>query len=289
MAAPFKVALDYFSYYIGLAKDKKFRSLKNKYGAGNVILTYLALLEMIYGGKGYYLVYNEKTRESIIDTITDEYLNGKYRPASATVAEVIDGLVEYEFFDSYLYERAILTSKRIQQTYYVSTVKRKMVEIDPDKWLLSISEMKVLSLASRILSIFINDENNRVNDGNNGINDGINKQSKVNESKVNRKREGCSSAVLSLPEKNGNSFDISEEMYQGLVKTYANVNVMQSLEAMKAYYDANPQRRLNDYTAKINKWLTQDSVCGSSSVPAHPSSAVSFNLSEYENSSMFDD
>ena len=52
--APVKQGLDYFRYRMGLLKDRKLRKAKMKYGPAAPVV-YLALLELIYSDKGYYL------------------------------------------------------------------------------------------------------------------------------------------------------------------------------------------------------------------------------------------
>ena len=181
MAAPIKQGLDYFPHEIGLMQDRKLRKVKMKYGC-IATSVYIALLEMIYGDKGYYITYAENKDDVIWQIL--EFLQGKFQPSAETVSDVIDGLADAQLFSTDCYPK-IITSKRIQQTYYSATVDRKAVNIDFEIWLLSIEEMKALSSKSFILQEFINRANNGVNRANNGVNRAINSQSKVKESKVN--------------------------------------------------------------------------------------------------------
>lgn len=172
MAAPIKQGLDYFPHEIGLMQDRKLRKVKMKYGC-IATSVYIALLEMIYGDKGYYITYAENKDDVIWQIL--EFLQGKFQPSAETVSDVIDGLADAQLFSTDCYPK-IITSKRIQQTYYSATVDRKAVNIDFEIWLLSIEEMKALSSKSFILQEFINRANNGVNRANNS-------QSKVKESK----------------------------------------------------------------------------------------------------------
>ena len=180
MAAPIKQGLDYFPHEIGLMQDRKLRKVKMKYGC-IATSVYIALLEMIYGDKGYYITYAENKDDVIWQIL--EFLQGKFQPSAETVSDVIDGLADAQLFSTDCYPK-IITSKRIQQTYYSATVDRKAVNIDFEIWLLSIEEMKALSSKSFILQEFINRANNGVNRANNGVNRANNSQSKVKESKV---------------------------------------------------------------------------------------------------------
>lgn len=186
MAAPIKEGLDYFPYDIGLLKDRKLRRPKIKYGY-LAIVVYLSLLEMIYGEHGYYIEYNAKTQDDIIWEIL-ENLQGKHQPEAETIAEVIDYLVACELFSGDQFKEQILTSKRIQLTYYKAVVERKMVLVDFSKWLLSIEEMQGASAKCIILQNFLNRPINVVNRPINSVNRPINPQSKVKESKVKESR-----------------------------------------------------------------------------------------------------
>lgn len=183
MAAPIKQGLDYFPHEIGLMQDRKLRKVKMKYGC-IATSVYIALLEMIYGDKGYYIAYAENKDDVIWQIL--EFLQGKFQPSAETVSDVIDGLADAQLFSTDCYPK-IITSKRIQQTYYSATVDRKAVNIDFEIWLLSIEEMKALSSKSFILQEFINRANNGVNRAINEVNRANNSQSKVKESKVSKK------------------------------------------------------------------------------------------------------
>lgn len=178
MAAPIKVGLDYFPVYMTLLRDRKLRPVKMKYGYLGTMV-YILLLGLIYEDKGYYAEYSDNLIWDIL-----ELLQGKYQPDAETVKDVIEMLVACELFSGDLYKSKILTSKRIQKTFYSSTVKRTNLTVDRKIWLLSLDEMKAISVRSSILSFCINDGNNEVNDGNNDNKAVNNPQSKVKKSKV---------------------------------------------------------------------------------------------------------
>lgn len=182
VAAPTKQGLSYFAHDIGLLKDRKFRSLKLKYG-NVVIVIYLALLEMIYGDKGYYIEY-ENIKDDVIWEVLG-YLQGMYQPTFHTVCNVIDEMVAQGLFSSVHYPE-IITSKRIQETYYKATVERKTFNINARYWLLNIDEMKALSSKSLIFKFFINQPNNEDNRTINSENQPINEESKKEKNKSNK-------------------------------------------------------------------------------------------------------
>jgi len=190
MPPPSKEGLDYFPFDVDLLSDRKLRRLKLKYGYLSVMV-YISILSILYKDKGYYIDYSDEKREDVLWEIMN-LLQGKYQPAAETVAEIIEELVACELFSGDQFNSKIITSNRAQRTYYRSTIDRKTVNIDFDKWLLSEEEMKSLSNRSIILSNYQNrpnNEDNRPNNEDNRPNNRDNrpnkKESKVKKSKVN--------------------------------------------------------------------------------------------------------
>ena len=176
--APVKQGLDYFRYRMGLLKDRKLRKAKMKYGPAAPVV-YLALLELIYSDKGYYLKYDDDVIWNVM-----EYLQGAYCPSAETVRGIVEDLVACELFSGDHFRNKILTSKRVQAEYYNATVDRKAVSVDFSVWLLSESEMKAMSEKSVILRNFQNRPicgDNRPNSEDNRPN---RKQSTVENSRV---------------------------------------------------------------------------------------------------------
>ena len=186
MAKPPKSGLDYWPRDVGLFQDRKFRRLKSEYGY-LALVVYEQLLDMIYSDKGYYLEYDEETKDDVVWDICSA-LQGKHQPEPQTIADVIAGLAERGLFDGDCFKRGLITSKRIQKTYYRSAVDRKSIEINFDIWLLDEAEMESMSKGSLILSEYINRSNNSVNRSNNEVNQPNYPQSKVKESKVNESK-----------------------------------------------------------------------------------------------------
>ena len=186
MAKPPKSGLDYWPRDVGLFQDRKFRRLKSEYGY-LALVVYEQLLDMIYSDKGYYLEYDEETKDDAVWDICSA-LQGKHQPEPQTIADVIAGLAERGLFDGDCFKRGLITSKRIQKTYYRSAVDRKSIEINFDIWLLDEAEMESMSKGSLILSEYINRSNNSVNRSNNEVNQPNYPQSKVKESKVNESK-----------------------------------------------------------------------------------------------------
>lgn len=191
-----KVGLDYFPHDVDLMRNRKLIKPRKKYGVVAVHV-YMALLEMIYH-EGYYLRYDDDTRDSVLWDL-QIYCQGKYPPSDETISGVIEMLVECELFSGYHFKQGVITSRRIQEVYYRSTVERKNVCVDPKIWMLSVSEMEGLSTKSSILSIFQNQptidrlstDSGPIMEDNQPImedNQPIMPQSKVNKSKVNKSK-----------------------------------------------------------------------------------------------------
>ena len=232
----YKQGLDYFPFQIGLLRDRKLRRPKLKYGSV-VNDIYISLLELIYGDKGYYLEYSDKTKDDVHWEIL-ENLQGKFQPTAETVAEVIEDLVACELFSGDQFKFKRLTSKRIQQVYYSATVERKAVEIDFDKWLLTEAEMRKLSSKSFILQEFLNRPNENDNRPIERANRPNERESKEKESKVNKSR-GCS----------------SDYGLHGLVRL--------TEEEYGRLREEIGESALKDYINRLDSWLTGHKVSGS--------------------------
>ena len=147
-----KTGIDYYPRDVGMMRDRKFNKVRQKYGY-LVYVIYAALLEMIYSDKGYYIVYNEGTREEVIWELQD-YCRGKYSVEETTICNVIEMLVACELFSGDHFKQGIITSRRIQQVYYRTTVERRNVVVIPEIWILEKEEMRAISSKSSILQSY---------------------------------------------------------------------------------------------------------------------------------------
>lgn len=192
-----KKGIDYYPRDVGMMRDRKFNRLRQKFGY-IVYVIYDALLEMIYGDKGYYLIYNENTKDEVIWELQD-YCRGKYGVDEATICNVIEMLTECGLFSGERFKQGIITSRRIQEVYYRTTVERKNVAVDRNIWILDLEEMQSISSKSSILQTFersgtdpgaSEDKREDINENGEIINENkeIREESKVNESKVNKNK-----------------------------------------------------------------------------------------------------
>ena len=120
MARPVKEGLDYYPLNADFMSDIKVRRLIRSFGSKSIGVV-IALLGMIYGDKGYYILLNDDVAFIISEqTLEDEDL----------VNQIINKLIEIEFFDKNLYEKhRVLTSKGIQKRFISATERRKDVKL----------------------------------------------------------------------------------------------------------------------------------------------------------------
>ena len=123
MARPIKKGLDYFPMQTNILSDLKVRRMKRKYGAESFLL-YVTFLCDIYSN-GFYLKADE-------DYIFD--LSDQLRMSEEEVQTMLREMIHVGLFDARLYaEKQILTSKRIQDCYFLTKAKRTELLDDEEK------------------------------------------------------------------------------------------------------------------------------------------------------------
>ena len=176
MARPVKEGLDYYPLNADFMSDIKVRRLIRSFGSKSIGVV-IALLGMIYGDKGYYILLNDDVAFIISEqTLEDEDL----------VNQIINKLIEIEFFDKNLYEKhRVLTSKGIQKRFISATERRKDVNL--------ITKYNLVNVDNNSSSDVVNVYNNPVNVDNNPSSDVVNvcnnQQSKEKESKEKQSKE----------------------------------------------------------------------------------------------------
>ena len=252
--ADFKEGLDFYSHYIGMTRDRKLVAIRKKYGSTGIDV-WLAVLDLIYMDKGYYIAYGDEEQKDSVAWDVLDYVKGKYAPDVTTVEEIIESLVACGLFSGDLFKLGILSSKRIQKQYYKGTVERKAVSVIPEYWIVSIDEMKKISEKSLILHQISNrpiiSQNRPISEDNQSNSE----QSKVKETKVNEmKREESKSAVGGLPY---SALVSGEEYRQELVVTYGEDRVKQYEEKFKKWISDKKKVNVNMYDM-ISGWLYSD-------------------------------
>lgn len=255
MAAPSKVGLDYYPRSTDMYDDVKFVPIKIKYGYICYTI-YDILLELIYRDKGYYV----DKRKNVVVKIA-YMLQGKYGPDTDIVEDVIEMLVAERLFSADHYKQGIITSRRVQETYYIATARRKNISVDPTIWMLSLQEMKALGNNRGILSIFEKCDINEVNVDINEVNVDIYEQREIEREKKrkeNKKKER---------ERELSSLAVN------ICGTFSNVLLTDGdLEYLKDHYPSSWQRKIDnlseymratgkeysDHLATMIRWAKQD-------------------------------
>ena len=250
MARPYKQGIDYFPFDVDLMADRKLRKPKEKYGC-LATAVYIELLCLIYKDKGYYIDYSEENREDVQLDILD-CLRGKHQPTKEYIGEVIADLVAVGLFSTELWDQNIISSHRLQCTYYRAVLDRKNVSIDWSKWLLTEEEMRELGSSCIILKNFINRSKNDVNPTNNPVNPPKKTQSKVKESKEKKSKED---GALAAP-----TYFASPDVNQ-LFLDYLEQRKASKLSVSKRTI-AMLQKKLDGFSIQEQKQALEDAIIG---------------------------
>lgn len=292
MARQPKKGLDYFPVDISIMKERKLRKVKLKYGYLG-FMVYLSLLCIIYEDKGYFIDYGDSKKDDVVWEVL-ETLQGKFQPTAETIVEIINDLVACELFSDDLFKSKIITSKRIQSTYYSATVEREAIEVNFDIWLLNESEMTALSKRSAILNNYINrpiNEDNRPTNENNQTDSTQSKakQSKVNKTKVNDSKPnstspGCTGDAESKKNQNHcygeyNHIRLTDEQYQKLCDDYSKHSIDDYISKMDEWIQLKGKAPYKDYNLAIRNWIKRDGGNGKSAM----NKGTSYDLDELDN------
>lgn len=173
MAAPLKSGLDYFPLWVNFFENDKIKILRARYGGDKAAMVVIRLLTKIYAKGYYYKCTDDKIFLLSLDMgsdFTPEYIKS-----------IILGAVERDFFNKELYQNhEVLTSTYVQENYEEATQKRKIDKsMERPFWVLP---------SKKIPRKVVNSNTNGVNDGINSEKGDINPQSRVDKSKVKKKK-----------------------------------------------------------------------------------------------------
>ncbi len=146
MARPPKQGLDYFPLDTEL--DTKFKLIEAEFGLTGFAIV-VKLLQMIYGGFGY---YGEWTTEVAL-LFSQNCGGGK------VVSEIVRAAVKRGIFDKGMYEKySILTSKGIQERYFTAVNRRTQTNIRKEYLLVQFAQN-----SENVCNNSVNVDNNSVN------------------------------------------------------------------------------------------------------------------------------
>lgn len=160
MPRPQKQGLDYWPRDVDLPIDPKLRKARQRYGY-IAVGVYETLLDLIYKDKGYYIDYSDPDDVAFL---IQERLAGKHQPTEDLVKDIIELLIATDLFSRRLcQDENILSSRRIQSTYYSATVDRIGCSVRLEYWLLTLTEMAKLSKRHSLYKEMVNRPKNGVN------------------------------------------------------------------------------------------------------------------------------
>lgn len=276
MPRPKKTGLDYFPFDVDYWNDFKIMDLLNEYGPLGTAI-YEIILSKVYKN-GYYLeVPLDKLATQIVRIIGNRWIKEKN-----LVLQVIQYCADIGLFNNALLMQSVITSVGIQRRYSEVTVRNK---VDKSKyWLLDKEENQ---------AALINIPQNTVFVTKTGIS--------VAETKINatvipqkerkgkeRKGKEMKGEKLRLPSSDG-SYILTEEFYNKLVAAYPQTDVDECLRNINIWFESNrnqlkPRKEMTSY---INTWIARDTERGKCRKVEN--FGATYDLEEYENSSIFDE
>lgn len=133
MARPVKQGIDYFPLDVDIENDDKLPMIIGEFGIKGEMI-FIKLLAFIYKTEGYYIEWNEESQLKFANRVS--YITGG--PQVNLINEVVTRCVKWGLFHKPLFDSLnILTSKRIQQTWFEATRKRKNRVYDGNYWVIS--------------------------------------------------------------------------------------------------------------------------------------------------------
>ncbi len=284
--AQIKIGLDYYAHNVGMTSDRRLRAIRREFGSSGIDV-WFTLLDMIYSGRGYYLDFSEKSRSDVLWDITGE-IRGRSSPDEAEVLRIIQALAQAELLDSDMFRRGILTSEAIQEQYYMGTLKRKLVAVDKEIWLLGVERMKQLNSRSPILENFgesgaASAANSENADGNSENADGI-PQSKAEESISENNNEYFSTAEeqplksgfysfapysttphtqpvdYEVPPELKENYETPDKIRIQLIEKYGEQQVRTYITRFKEWQKKKNAYKIEMYS-QIRRWMEADCSC----------------------------
>lgn len=276
MPRPKKTGLDYFPFDVDYWDDFKIMDLLNEYGPLGTAI-YEIILSKIYRN-GYYLeVPLDKLATQIVRIIGNRWIKEKN-----LVLQVIQYCADIGLFNNALLMQSVITSVGIQRRYSEVTVRNK---VDKSKyWLLDKEENQAALINIPQNTVFV--AKTGISVAETKINATVipQKESKGKESK-GKEMKG---EKLRLPSSDG-SYILTEEFYNKLVAAYPQTDVDECLRNINIWLESNrnqlkPRKEMTSY---INTWIARDTERGKCRKVEN--FGATYDLEEYENSSIFDE
>ncbi len=248
MPRPKKTNIDYFPLYC--CYDERIALAEAQEGI-EAFYIYIKLLMRIYGGKGYYLVWEKK----------NELLFAKENHLDYDkVHKVVDALIEYGFFDEDIFRSyGILTSREIQEHYFYAVSRRKLDDLDERIILVNVTETKVNAAETPTQATET------------PVQPTLSTQIKENKIKENKtiEKESVIEAAPPAPTHYGEMGNVilTEEEYAGLKSKYPDID---STIHRLSVYMASTGKSYPSHYATLIRWA-EDDLCRSSIAPVYRS------------------
>lgn len=273
MPRPPKSGLDYFLSDIDFWDDGKIMDLTNEYGPVGVCV-YDVVMRQVYKS-GYYLETSLNTLASlVIRTVGNRWIRKK-----DLVLQVIHYCGEIGLFDKALLSKSVITSVGIQRRYSEVTARNK---VNKDKyWLLEKNDSQ--AALETVPETRVSVTKTPVSVAETPISD-IDIRQRREEKNREEKSKVCLSG-FSIPCKNG-TYVLPQEDHDQLTHTYPEMDVDKSLDKLRKYLTANPNRQgyVNAAKGYIDLWLGEDDQMGK--YRKECSVRPAYDLHEYEDSGM---
>lgn len=249
---PIKEGLDYFE--LDCHMDEKVRLIQAEFGYKSFAIV-VKLFQKIYGEFGYYCKWQE---DSLLLFMSENGVSSCEEKNYIT--EVVKACIRRDIFSEKLFnEYRILTSFGIQKRYLNATSKREKIFLEKAYLLISVPKNPIYVVI------------NSISDAGNSISDAGNAQSRVEKSRVEKRKENTICAETETAPRStqkpaaafklndGSLFEVTDrdiETYRGL---YPGIDVMQELRNITGWCEANPTRRKTRSGAKrfVNAWLAR--------------------------------
>jgi len=220
VARPHKAGIDYFPLDVYMEQDDKIALIEAKYGiVGFGVI--IKLYKKIYSENGYYYKWDDKTK-----LLFSKYASTEYEK----VENIINDAIEWDLFNKNIFKKyQILTSKRIQKTYFSASIRKKRIEIFKELIINGVND-------------YINSENVVIN----SLKVNNNPQIKLKEIKVNK------SKVKYL-----NNVYIYDSEYKKLIEQLGEAKTNEMIKKLDLYIGSKGDKYKSHYFTILN-WLRME-------------------------------
>lgn len=277
MARPKKENLDYFPFDVDFFSDKKIKRLKAKFGADGIVVYQYILCEIYHNG--YYVECDE---DFVLDI--SDYFNF----SENKTMQILNYLFNRSLLVSILVESVkVITATSVQRRYQEAKKevgKNREIFVDERIWLLKEDETKPFIKMHPVSNN--SEKNNDYFEKNDcKFENYYTKESKGKESKEKERRGEEKLRLLS----SDGWYILFQDFYNKLAEAYPQTDIDECLRNMKIWLESNMDKLKpkKEMSSRINAWIAYDTERGK--CRKIENIGTTYNLEEYENSSIFDE